>query len=91
MTLGSEENYINTVDKLCVGRASTGVDRRRGLTKNRLQNSVDIPNFHPRFHLNNDADKLSRLMVATHKYKETMTCRLAEGRPDSVLYVEDSG
>jgi hypothetical protein len=32
-----------------------------------------------------------RLMVATHKYKETMTCRLAEGRPDSVLYAEDSG
>jgi hypothetical protein len=30
-------------------------------------------------------------MVATHKYKETMTCRLAEGRPDSVLYTEDSG
>jgi hypothetical protein len=34
---------------------------------------------------------LSRLMVATRKYKETMTCRLAEGRPDSVLYAEDSG
>jgi hypothetical protein len=30
-------------------------------------------------------------MVATHKYRETMTCRLTEGRPDSVLYVEDSG
>jgi hypothetical protein len=30
-------------------------------------------------------------MVATRKYKETMTCRLVEGRPDSVLYVEDSG
>jgi hypothetical protein len=25
----------------------------------------------PQFHLNNDAYKLSRLMVATHKYKET--------------------
>jgi hypothetical protein len=30
-------------------------------------------------------------MVATRKYKETMTRRLAEGRPDSVLYAEDSG
>jgi hypothetical protein len=91
MTPGSEENYINVADKLCVGRASTGVDRRRGLPNNRLQNSTDIPDFHPRFNLNNDAGKLSRLMVATHKYKETMTCRLAEGRPDSVSYAEDSG
>jgi hypothetical protein len=74
-----------------VGLASTGVDRRRGLPNNRLQNSADIPDFHPRFHLNNDAGKLSRLMVATRKYKETMTCRLAEGRPDLVLYVEGSG
>jgi hypothetical protein len=70
MTLGSEENYINVADKLRVGWASTGVDQRRGLPNNRLQNSADIPNFHPRFHLNNDADKLSRLMVATRKYKE---------------------
>jgi hypothetical protein len=30
-------------------------------------------------------------MVATRKYKETMTCRLAEGRLDSVLYAENSG
>jgi hypothetical protein len=91
MTLETEENYITVADKLCMGRASTGVDRRRGLPNNRLQNSVDIPDFHPRFHLNNDAGKLSRLMVATLKYKETMTCRLAEGRPDSVLYAKDSG
>jgi hypothetical protein len=91
MTLEFEENYINTADKLCVGRASTGVDQRRGLPNNRLQNSADIPDFYPRFHLNNDAGKLSRLMVATHKYKETMTCRLAEGRPDSVLYTKGSG
>jgi hypothetical protein len=91
MTHRSEENYINAADKLCVGRASTGVDRRRGLPNNHLRNSADIPDFHPRFHLNNDAGKLSRLMVATHKYKETMKCRLAEGRPDSILYTEDSG
>jgi hypothetical protein len=30
-------------------------------------------------------------MVATRKYKETTTRRLAEGRPDLVLYVENSG
>jgi hypothetical protein len=91
MTLGSEENYINAADKLRVGRASTCVDRRRGVPNNCLRNSADIPDFHPRFHLNNDAGKLSRLMVATRKNKETMTCRLAEGRPDLVLYAEDSG
>jgi hypothetical protein len=91
MTLGSEENYINAADKLCVRRASTGVNRRRGLPNNRLQNFVDILDFHPQFHLHNDAGKLSRLMVATRKYKETMTCGLAEGRSDSVLYAEDSG
>jgi hypothetical protein len=91
MTIGSEENYINAADKLRMGRASIGVDQRRGLPNNRLRNSTDIPDFHPRFHLNNDAGKLSRLMVATRKYKETMTCRLAEGMPNSVLYEEGSG
>jgi hypothetical protein len=91
MTHGSEENYINTADKLHVGSAFTGVDWRRGLPNNRLQNFADIPYFHPRFQLNNNAGKLSRLMVATRKYKESMTCRLTEGRLDSVLYAEDSG
>jgi hypothetical protein len=91
MTHGSEENYINAAVKLCMGRALTGVEQRRGLSNIHLQNSTDIPYFHPRFHLNNDAGKLSRLMVATRKYKETMTCRLTEGRPDSVLYIEDRG
>jgi hypothetical protein len=67
---GSEENYINAADKLRVGSAFTGIDRRTGLPNNHLQNSADIPDFHPRFHLNNDAGKLSRLMVATRKYKE---------------------
>jgi hypothetical protein len=61
------------------------------MSNNRLRDPAGIPDFHPRFHLDNDAGKLSRLMVATHKYKETMTCRLAEGRPDSVLYAENSG
>jgi hypothetical protein len=61
------------------------------MPNNRLQNSANILDFHPRFNLNNDAGKLSRLMVATRKYTETMTSRLAEGRPDSVLYAEDRG
>jgi hypothetical protein len=91
MTHVSEKNYINAADKLHVGWASTGVDWRRGLPNNRLRDPTDIPDFHSRFHLNNDAGKLSRLMVATRKYKETMTCRLAEGRPDLILYVEDRG
>jgi hypothetical protein len=43
MTYGSEENYINAADKLCIGQASTGVDRRRGLPNSRLWNSADIP------------------------------------------------
>jgi hypothetical protein len=91
MTIESEENYINAADKLCVGRASTGVDQRRGMPNNHLRNSADNPDFHSRLHLNNDAGKLSRLMVATRKYKETMPCRLAEGMSDSILYAEDSG
>jgi hypothetical protein len=91
MNHGSEENYINAVDKLRVGRAFTGVDRWRGLPNKRVQNFADISDFHPRFHLNNDASTLSTLMVATRKYGETMTCRVTEGRPDSILYAEDSG
>jgi hypothetical protein len=61
------------------------------MPNNHLRNSADISDFHPRFHLNHHAGKLSRLMVATRKYKETMTCRLTEGMPDSILYAEDSG
>jgi hypothetical protein len=48
----------------------TGVDRRRGLPNNRLRDPAGIPDLHPRIHLNNDAGKLSRLIVATHKCKE---------------------
>jgi hypothetical protein len=54
-----------------MGRASTSVDRRRGLPNNRHRDPAGIPDFHPRFHLINDAGKLSRPMVATRKYKET--------------------
>jgi hypothetical protein len=42
----------------------------RGLPNNRLRHPAGIPDFHPQIHLNNDAGKLSRLMVATRKYKE---------------------
>jgi hypothetical protein len=55
--------------KLSVRRASTGVDQRRGLPNNRLRDPAGIPDSHPQIHLNNDVGKLSRLMVATHKYK----------------------
>jgi hypothetical protein len=61
------------------------------MSNKRLRDPAGIPYFHPRFHIDNDAGKLSRLMVATRKYKETMTCMLAEGRPDSILYAENSG
>jgi hypothetical protein len=79
MTHGSEENYINAADWW------------RGLSNNHRWSSTDIPDFHPHFHLNNDVGKLSRLMVATRKYRETMTCRIIEGMPDSVLYAKGSG
>jgi hypothetical protein len=45
------------------------LDCWRGLPNNRPQDLAGIPGFHPRIHLNNDAGKLSRLMVATRKYK----------------------
>jgi hypothetical protein len=49
---------------------SKGVDQRRGLPNNHPRDPAGIPDFHPQIHLNNDACKLSRLMVATRKYKE---------------------
>jgi hypothetical protein len=45
------------------------LDCWRGLPNNRLRDPAIIPDFHPRIHLNNDAGKLSGLMVATRKYK----------------------
>jgi hypothetical protein len=69
MTLGSKENYINAA----ATKRETSfhmLDYWRGLPNNRLWDPAGIPDFHPRIHLNNDADKLSRLMVATRKYKE---------------------
>jgi hypothetical protein len=68
MTHGSEENYINAAEKLQVGWAFTGVDQRRGLPNNPLQDQAKNLDSIPWVHLNSNASKLSRLMVATHKY-----------------------
>jgi hypothetical protein len=68
MTLGSNENYINaaaTKREMSFHR----LDCWRGLPNNCLRDPAGIPDFHPQIHLNNDAGKLSRLMVATRKYK----------------------
>jgi hypothetical protein len=48
------------------------------MPNNRLQDLAGIPDIHPQIHLNNDAGKLSRLMVATRKYKrndDMQACR----------------
>jgi hypothetical protein len=69
MTLGSKENYINAAAPKRE-MSFHMLDCWRGLPNNRLQDPAGIPYIHPRIHLNNDAGKLSRLMVATRKYKE---------------------
>jgi hypothetical protein len=69
MTLGSKGNYINAA----ATKRETSFHRLdcwRGLPNNRLQDPAGILDFHPQIHLNNDAGKLSRLMVATRKYME---------------------
>jgi hypothetical protein len=69
MTLGFKENYINaaaTKHEASFHR----LDSWRGRPNNHLWDPAGIPDFHPRIHLNNDAGKLSRLMVATRKYKK---------------------
>jgi hypothetical protein len=48
------------------------LDYCRGMPNNRPRDPAAIPNFHLRTHLNNDAGKLSRLMVATRKYKGSL-------------------
>jgi hypothetical protein len=68
MTRGSEENHINAAEKLSVGWAFTGVDQQRGLPNNPLRDPVENLYSTPRVHLNSNAGKLSRLMVATQKY-----------------------
>jgi hypothetical protein len=64
----AKENYINAA---ATKREASfhRLDYWRGLPNNRLRDPAGIPDFHPRIHLNNDAEKLSRLMVATRKYK----------------------
>jgi hypothetical protein len=69
MTLGSKENYINAVTTKREASFHR-LDCWRGRPNNHLRGPAGIPHFHPQIHLNNDAGKLSRLMVATHKYKE---------------------
>jgi hypothetical protein len=68
MTLGSKEIYINAA---ATKREASFhmIDCWRGLPNNHLRDLAGIPGFHPRIHLNNDAGKLSRLLVATRKYK----------------------
>jgi hypothetical protein len=68
MTLGSKENYRNAA---ATKREASfhRLDYWRGLPNNRRRDHAGIPGFHSRIHLNNDAGKLSRLLVATRKYK----------------------
>jgi hypothetical protein len=68
MTHGSKENYINAA---ATKREASfhRLDYWIGLPSNRFRDPARIPDFHPLIHLNNDAGKLSRLMVATRKYK----------------------
>jgi hypothetical protein len=62
-----QKNYINAA---ATKREASfhRLDCWRGLPNNNPRDPARIPGFHPRIHLNNDAGKLSRLMVATHKY-----------------------
>jgi hypothetical protein len=66
-----QKNYINAA--VTKREASFHMlDCWRGLPNNRPRDPAGIPGFYPRIHLNNDAGKLSRLMVATRKYKENL-------------------
>jgi hypothetical protein len=69
MTRGCQENYINAAEKLRVGRAFIGIDQRRGLPNNPLRHRDENFDYIPRVHLNSNASKLSRLIVAPHKYR----------------------
>jgi hypothetical protein len=55
--------------KLRVALAFTGIDRWRGLPNNHLRDQAKNLDSTPRGHLNSNAGKLSRLMVATRKYE----------------------
>jgi hypothetical protein len=55
--------------KLCVALSFTGVDQWSGLPNNHHQDQGKIFDSTPQVQLNSNACKLSRLMVATHKYE----------------------
>jgi hypothetical protein len=81
MTHGSREKYIIVAEKLCVAWAFIGVDRWRGLPNNHLRDQAENLDSTPWVHLNSNAGKLSRLMVATCKYggKYDMEANSKEG------------
>jgi hypothetical protein len=92
MTHGSEENYINASEKLRVGWAFTGIDQRRGLPNNPLWDQTENLDSIPRVHLNSNASKLSKVMVATGKYGGNYDIR-ANGKEGKTLVwlTESSG
>jgi hypothetical protein len=71
MTLRSKENYINAATIYAWDELTHASIGGEACLTTVFGNPAGIPDFHPRFHLNNNAGKLSRLMVATRKYKET--------------------
>jgi hypothetical protein len=52
--VGLENVYTNAAE-LSIAWFFIGADWWRGQPNNRLQDSADIPDSHPRFHLKNDA------------------------------------
>jgi hypothetical protein len=70
MTLGSKENYINAAANYAWDELPRALTGGEACLTTMLWDPASIPDFHPQFHLNNDAGKLSRLMVATRKYTE---------------------
>jgi hypothetical protein len=67
MTRGSKEiHHCN--EKLSVAWTFTGIDRWIGPPNNHFRDQDENLDSTPRVHLNNNAGKLSRLMVATRKY-----------------------
>jgi hypothetical protein len=73
--------YIIAAEKLCVAGAFISVNRWRGLPNNQLRDQAENLDSTPRVHLNSNAGKLSRLMVATRKYggKYDMEANSMEG------------
>jgi hypothetical protein len=57
MTCGSKKDYNKAAVNLSVDKASTGVDRCRGLPSTPHWDLAKIPGSNSRIHLNNDAGK----------------------------------